>query len=208
MRILIADDDVTCRAALGGVLKRFGHDVEDVSDGMEALERLRRPDAPRIAILDVMMPRMDGLEVVRQVRALDQMEPPYLIMLSAQDTSADIIAGLDAGASDYLSKPFRIGELRARVDVGRRMVETQAALASRVAELRAAAEQIRTLRGIVPICASCKKVRTDAGYWQQVEVYVRSRTEAEFSHCICPACAGKLYPELASNVCPSTEAVP
>jgi DNA-binding response OmpR family regulator len=195
MRILIAEDDFTSRTVLAGVLKKEGHEVMATINGAEAWQALQQPDAPLLAILDWMMPKMDGLEVVRRVRALQTDRPPYIIMLTTKGEKADIIAGLDAGANDYLSKPFDAGELRARVKVGRRMIEMQEALAAKVEELRQALDQIKTLRGIVPICASCKKIRDDQGYWNQVEVYVRKHTEAQFSHSICPECMTKLYPE-------------
>jgi DNA-binding response OmpR family regulator len=197
LRILIAEDDFTSRSMLAVVLKKAGHEVVETVDGAAAWEALQRPDAPRLAILDWMMPGMDGLDLVRRVRALQVERSPYIMMLTAKGDRADIVAGLDAGANDYLAKPFHIGELRARVKVGCRLVETQDALAAKVEELRRALDQIKTLRGIVPICAGCKKIRDDRGYWNQVEVYVRDHTEAEFSHGICPDCVTKLYPEFA-----------
>ena len=129
MRILIADDDVTSRLVLAGVLRKCGHEVLATTDGAEAWEALQRPDAPRLAVLDWMMPGLAGIEVCRRVRALASDQPPYLIILTARGEKADIVAGLEAGADDYLAKPFDPGELRARVEVGRRMVELQASLA-------------------------------------------------------------------------------
>ena len=128
MRILIADDDITSRTVLASVLKKQGHQVEATVNGAEAWETLRQPGAPELVILDWVMPEMDGPEVVRRVRALGTERPPYILMLTARGEKADIIAGLEAGANDYLSKPFDVGELRARIEVGRRMVEMQAAL--------------------------------------------------------------------------------
>lgn len=199
MRILISEDNVTSRTLLARVLKNIGHEVMETARGTDAWEKLQDPDAPRLAILDWMMPEMDGLEVIRQVRALQTDRPPYLIMLTAKGEKADIIAGLEAGASDYLTKPFNAGELRARVEVGRRMIEMQDVLADKVEELRKAIEQIRTLRGIVPICSNCKKIRDDSGYWHQLEAYFRDHTEAEFTHGICPRCMDKLYPEFSED---------
>ena len=195
MRILIAEDDSTSRTVLTAVLKKQGHEVEATVNGVEAWQAMQQLDAPRLAILDWMMPEMDGLEVVRRVRTLQNDRQPYIIMLTAKGEKADIIAGLEAGANDYLAKPFDRGELLARVEVGRRMVEMQDTLADKIEELRQALNQIKTLRGIVPICANCKKIRDDRGYWNQVEVYVRDHTEAEFSHSICPDCMKELYPE-------------
>ena len=195
MKILIAEDDLTSRTVLTAVLTKLGHEVEATVNGVEAWQAMQQLDAPRLAILDWMMPEMDGLEVVRRVRTLQNDRQPYIIMLTAKGEKADIIAGLEAGANDYLAKPFDRGELLARVEVGRRMVEMQDTLADKIEELRQALNQIKTLRGIVPICANCKKIRDDRGYWNQVEVYVRDHTEAEFSHSICPAGMKELYHE-------------
>ena len=128
MRILIAEDDSTSRTILAGVLKKEGHRVEATVNGAEAWQALQQPGAPGLVILDWMMPEMDGPEVVRRVRALETDRPPYILMLTSRGDKADIIAGLEAGANDYLAKPFDPGELRARVGVGRRMVEMRAAL--------------------------------------------------------------------------------
>ena len=206
MRILIAEDDCTSRAILTAFLKKNNYEVIESENGAEALAEMQKPDAPRLAILDRLMPEMDGVEVIRHIRTLQDTHTPYLIMLTSLGAKDDIIAGLDAGANDYLSKPFDPGELRARIAVGKRLIETQEALiesramlAAKLQELRLALEQIKTLRGIVPICANCKKIRSDDGYWQQVEVYVRDNTEAEFTHGICPECIEKLYPDLGTQ---------
>jgi sigma-B regulation protein RsbU (phosphoserine phosphatase) len=132
MRILIAEDDVTSRTILLGVLKKAGHQVEVTVNGAEALKSLQQADAPAICILDWSMPEMDGLEVVRQVRKQPTDRPPYIIMLTSRNEKFDIIEGLNAGANDYLSKPFNTGELLSRIEVGRRMVEMQANLADSV----------------------------------------------------------------------------
>jgi two-component system, cell cycle response regulator len=128
MNILIAEDDFTSRTLLSGVLKNMGHEVVETARGTDAWKILQNSDAPRLAVLDWMMPDMDGLEVVRQVRSLKTDRPPYLILLTARGEKSDIIVGLEAGADDYLAKPFDAGELRARVEVGRRMIEIQDAL--------------------------------------------------------------------------------
>ncbi len=128
MRILIAEDDLTSRTVLTAVLKKQGHEVVATEDGAQAWEAMQKPDAPKLAIFDWMMPEMDGPEVVRRVRTLQSDLPAYIIMLTSKDEKADIIAGLEAGANDYLAKPYDAGELRARVEVGRRMVEMRAAL--------------------------------------------------------------------------------
>ena len=145
MRILIADDDLTSRTVLAGLLKKEGYEVRAAVNGIEAWQALRQPDAPELVILDWMMPGMDGPEVVRRVRALETEKPPYILLLTTRDQKADIISGLEAGANGYLTKPFDPGELRARVAVGRRLVELQGALiASREALLHQATHDALT----------------------------------------------------------------
>jgi two-component system, cell cycle response regulator len=128
IRILISEDDTTSRTLLAAVLKKSGHEVVETTNGVEAWAVLRKPNPPPLVILDWMMPEMDGLEVVRRVRARKTDHPPYVLLLTARVEKSDIITGLDAGADDYLTKPFHHGELRARIGVGRRLIEMQAEL--------------------------------------------------------------------------------
>ena len=200
MRILIAEDDVTSRLMLAAALIKNGHDVVETTNGAEAWEELQKPDAPRLAILDWIMPVIDGLEVVRRVRAVDTDSPPYILILTMKREKADVVAGMEAGADDYLAKPFDAGELRVRVEVGRRMVEMQQRMAAQVRELRQALERIKVLEGVLPICSFCKRIRDDQGNWDQVDTYVSKHSEARFSHGICPECYSKHYPELADDL--------
>ena len=128
MWILIAEDDLLSRNMLQAVLRKFGHDVVAVGDGKEALEVLQQPGAPRLAILDWMMPDFDGVDVCRHIRREPSVDPPYLILLTAKDDENSVVEGLDAGANDYLTKPYQNMELRARVDVGKRMLDLQSDL--------------------------------------------------------------------------------
>lgn len=202
MRILIAEDDATSRIVLATVLTKDGYDVTATDDGGAAWEVLQKADAPRLAILDLMMPGIEGLELVRRVRAIPSVAPPYLIIVSTKSEKSDVIAALDAGANDYLTKPFDPGELRARIEVGRRMIEMRFELNEKVTELKQALAEVRTLKGIVPICANCKNVRDDQGYWNRVESYLNEHTEADFTHAVCPDCMKRLYPQFedASDV--------
>jgi len=104
----------------------------------------------------------------------------------------EIVTGLEAGANDYIIKPFKAPELKARLNVGVRMVELQLELAERVTELEKALSEVKQLRGILPICAYCKKIRDDRNYWEQVEDYFARHTEAKFSHSFCPDCYDKI----------------
>ncbi len=123
MKVLVAEDDATSRRLLQRVLAQWGYEVTVTSDGAEAWKALQDAKAPRLAILDWMMPGLDGVELCRRVRELDAPNPPYIILLTAREGKQDIVTGLDAGANDYLGKPFDRDELRARLEVGRRFAE-------------------------------------------------------------------------------------
>jgi response regulator RpfG family c-di-GMP phosphodiesterase len=147
------------------------------------------------------MPVMDGIDVVRKVRESLSSEEHYVytILLTRKGSKDDIVAGLAAGADDYVVKPFNHNELQARIRSGQRIVELQSALTDANLSLRKALAQVKKLSGFLPICASCKKIRDDKGYWQQIEAYIRDHSEAEFSHGICPECAEKLYGDLSGK---------
>ncbi|MDY0164484.1 sensor histidine kinase [Desulfobotulus sp.] len=140
MRILIADDDIISRSVLTLLLQKTGHTVVSAMDGHEAWQVLQRSDAPRLAILDWMMPGMDGLQVVQRVRRRTTDQPPYLIMLTTKGDGESLVRALDAGADDYLSKPYNPEELRARIAVGERLVRMQETLATHAREMEALAQ--------------------------------------------------------------------
>jgi len=125
MKILLADDNLFYRLALETMLKEWGFEVVPVSDGAAALEALSARDAPKLAIIDWMMPRLDGLEVCRRVRALHCPEPTYILMLTSKGGKQNIVTALDSGADDYITKPFDREELHARLQVGLRIVGLQ-----------------------------------------------------------------------------------
>jgi sigma-B regulation protein RsbU (phosphoserine phosphatase) len=191
MKILIAEDDLTSRRILEAILAKWNYEVTATGDGLEAWQALQTENAPPIAIIDWMMPGMDGVDFCRQIRQTPTLTPTYIILLTSKAQQEDVVAGLEAGANDYVRKPFEREELRARIQVGERVVELQAALADRVKMLEEAIVKIKTLQGLLPICSYCKKIRNDQDYWQQIETYVAEHTQAEFTHGICPDCLEK-----------------
>ncbi len=194
MRILIAEDDPTSHHMLAAVLQKWGHEVASAYTGAEAWTMLESPGSPRFAILDWMMPQMDGVELVRRIRGREELNGVYVIFLTSRGEHEDVAQGLDAGANDFVRKPFDRRELKARVDVGCRVLHLQEALATRIIDLEKALAEVKVLRGLIPMCAGCKRIRDDTGYWREVEEYLMSRTEAEFSHGLCPECLRKHYP--------------
>lgn len=188
MRILIAEDDPVSSRLLERSLSGWGYEVVVTRNGDDALSRLQKDDSPKLAILDWMMPGIDGLEVCRRVRKVEMVPPIYLILLTAKGTKANVVEGLKTGANDYITKPFDREELRARVQVGAAVVQLQQSLADRVRDLEVALDHVKLLQGILPICSYCKHVRDDHNYWQSVESYVSDHSQASFSHSICPSC--------------------
>ena len=123
MRVLIADDDPAALLLLESVLGDWGYEVLTARDGAEAWDVLRRADPPPLAIIDWMMPGLDGVDVCRKVRQEGEESYVYLILLTAKARMQDIVQGMEAGADDYVSKPFEEQELRVRLRAGRRIVE-------------------------------------------------------------------------------------
>ena len=194
--ILVADDDRPTQHTLARAIEAAGWEPQLVGAGDAALAALSSPDGPRIAVLDWIMPGLDGVEVCRRVRQLGRDVQPYLIMATVCDQTSEIVVALDAGADDYVVKPVDARELQARVRVGLRMVGLQQALTTRVTELKEALSHVKELRGLLPICAYCKRIRDDHNYWQSVESYVANHTKATFTHSICPTCSAAHFPAL------------
>lgn len=182
MRILIADDDRSSTMMLGKTLVNWGFEVDVVQNGTDAWEHISGKQPPALAILDWMMPGLDGIELCKRIRAATLSAPVYVILLTARNSRQDLVAGLEAGADDYLTKPFDPDELRARIHVGQRTLGLMA--------------NIKQLTGLLPICSYCKRIRSDTDYWEQVESYLGAHTDAKFSHGICPACMVKAMEEI------------
>lgn len=189
--MLIADHDAGSRRLLEQTLAEWEFKVQVAGDGVQALAALEAADAPPMAILDWEMPGMAGPEICRRVRVLQRPVPTYILLLTSRSGTESIVEGLQSGANDYLAKPFHPDELRARLHVGRSMIELQQNLAGQVRQLEEALAQIRLLQGLLPICSYCKKIRDDQNYWHQVESYLTVLSGAKFSHSICPDCYTK-----------------
>jgi CheY-like chemotaxis protein len=193
--ILVVDDNPTNLGLLVDALTQKGFKVLAAEDGESALEILNhiRPD---LILLDVMMPGIDGFETCRRLKTNAATREIPVIFMTALSDSIDEVKGLELGAVDYIIKPFQVETMLARINTHLTVVKLQSQLQARVQELEAALDQVKLLSGMLPICANCKNIRDDKGYWHQVEVYIHNHSEADFSHGLCPDCAKKLYPEL------------
>ncbi|CAN5565706.1 hypothetical protein BH23ACI1_BH23ACI1_30580 [soil metagenome] len=187
MRILIADDDAALRHGLRVQMERWGYEPVVCADGTAARAVLLNADPPRVAILDWNMPGADGVELCREIRQNPALDGTYVILLTAHDTRDQMVAGLEGGADEYITKPFDWGLLRARVKIGERITTLQQNLAQRVSELQDALDMVKKLSGLLPICSYCKRIRKDDQYWQ-LETYLSDHSEAQFSHGVCPEC--------------------
>ena len=190
MKILIAEDDPVSSMVLQTCLQKWGHEVISTTDGGAAWTRVKEPDSPKMAILDIMMPEMDGISVCRKLR--EARRDVYIILLTALGQKQNVIDGLDAGADDYVTKPCDQEELRLRIQTGVRILNLQEELNHRIGELENALGQIKQLQKLLPICTYCKKIRDGKNYWQQVERYISENANVRFSHSICPECYEKI----------------
>jgi len=189
VKILIAEDEFTTRMIVQVCLEKWGYRVESVANGTEAWDSLKKSEAPHIAILDWEMPEIDGVEVCRRIKESGGENPPYVILLTSRDSKTDIVKGFDAGADDYMTKPFNDNELRARVRVAERLVRTQSTLSKTVVELRDALNQLEMLENGIATCESCQKVLSnDDDAWHNFQEIVEGGVDSRFIHTRCPDC--------------------
>jgi DNA-binding response OmpR family regulator len=204
--VLLVDDNLANLKVLLGMLQGEGLAVAVAQSGAEALERLRHL-TPDLILLDVLMPGLHGFDTCRRIKAQSAYcDIPILFMTALTDIDSKL-QGFAAGGVDYVTKPFETSEVLARVHTHLTMRRLHQRLALQNAELqdtnvqlsevtttlRAALDEVKTLRGLIPICAWCKQIRDMQGLWHEVEAYLREHTEADFTHGICPACRKEAF---------------
>ncbi len=193
MRVLIADDDGVSRLLLARTLKKLGHEVVETRSGGEAWKVFQKHELP-LVISDWVMPDMDGLELCRRIRGLDREKYTYVILLTALGGKSRYLEGMEAGADDFVTKPFDEDLLGTRIRVAERILSLQS--------------EVRQLQGFLPICSYCKKIRDDQNYWKEVEVYVGQHSDARFSHAICPECFATIVKPQLDKLESTFKAVP
>lgn len=188
-RILIADDDERPRQLLAHYLKNWGFTVTECRDGLEAAGLLESASAPSLAIIDWMMPGLEGVEICRRIRRLSGPRPyTYIILVTG---NSDAAAGLQAGADDFVNKPYNVDELRARIAVGQRVLSLERRLAEHISLLRDALEQVGKLPGggaAVCVCPRCKSTRDEKDRWYSIEDYLEQQLGTEPIPELCPDC--------------------
>lgn len=187
MRILVAEDDPGTRHLLQTKLTSYGHDVVLADDGAAAWEAFQHQPFDAV-VSDWMMPELDGPTLCRNIRAEPDRPFCYILMLTSRSTTEDLVEGIAAGADDFMTKPFDNDELRARLHAAGRVIDLERSLARKVEDLSQALREVKTLRGLLPICMYCHSIRDDRDIWARIEEYVCSHSEAEFTHSICPGC--------------------
>lgn len=207
MSILIVDDSPDQQTLLRSILGKAGHDDVLSADSAKSASLLLNlgGDATShkidLILMDILMPEQDGVETCRQIKRCAHLQDVPVIMVTAKNDLSNLKEAFSAGAMDYISKPVNSVELLARVSSALLLKQEMDRRKNRELELRRineelqkALKEVKVLRGLIPICASCKKIRNDGGFWQQLEEYLGEHSEAEFSHGLCQPCIKKLYP--------------
>ena len=207
MSILIVDDSPDQQTLLRSILGKAGHDDVLSVDSAKSASLLLNlgGDATShkidLILMDILMPEQDGVETCRQIKRCAHLQDVPVIMVTAKNDLSNLKEAFSAGAMDYISKPVNSVELLARVSSALLLKQEMDRRKNRELELRRSNEElqkalkeVKVLRGLIPICASCKKIRNDGGFWQQLEEYLGEHSEAEFSHGLCQPCIKKLYP--------------
>jgi CheY-like chemotaxis protein len=197
--VLIVDDIPRNVKVLGDILRTKVCRIAVATNGPQALEIVKKVH-PDLILLDVMMPEMDGFAVCKILKESSQTRDIPVIFLTAKTETADIVKGLELGAVDYISKPFNSTELLARVHTHLELKKARDREKELIKKLKQALSKVKQLSGLLPICARCKKIRDDKGYWQSVEEFITDHSEAHLSHSLCPRCVKELYPELADKI--------
>jgi phosphoserine phosphatase RsbU/P len=188
LRILVVDDDAMARLTFESVIRSAGWSPIAIEDPGQAYEILTGPNSPPIALIDWQMPTMSGLDLCRRVRQAEPTARPYLIFVTANSASTDVVSGLDAGADGYMTKPVVAIELQARVRAALRTIALQQDLRNRLDEAEAASAKTKPLRDLLPMCCYCRRIRDEAEHWSTLEQYLTQRIDVKFTHGFCPSC--------------------
>ena len=189
--ILIADDTPEHLTVLRQMLAEQNYMVRPALNGEIAIKAANE-SPPDLILLDIRMPGMDGYEVCQQLKSEEKTRKIPVIFISALNELDDKVKAFSLGGVDYITKPFQTEEVLARIKTHLTLRNLQKSLEDKNAQLQNALDEIKTLQGIIPICANCKKVRDDENYWNEVEGYLK-KLDIMLSHSVCPDCSKKLF---------------
>ncbi len=199
LSLLFVEDERVTRSTIAAMLERQIRTVYQAGDGRAGLEAFKA-HRPEVVITDIRMPVMSGLDMAREIKAFSPRT--HIIVTTAYNDTEFFLDAIDIGIDQYVLKPVdrdrlfaAIGRCQEILSLERTIKFKDAEQKRLIKELKSALARIKTLQGLIPICASCKKVRDDKGYWNQIEAYISEHSGAEFSHGICPECARKIYPK-------------
>ena len=202
--ILYVEDEEVTRSAVARMLKRRVLNVYEAENGQEGLA-LYKQYRPEVVISDIRMPVLDGMEMSKEIKALDKNSK--IILTTAHSDASILINSIEVGIDKYIMKPLDMAALFSSVEkcaeiimLERKIQQQDKEKDELIAKLQDALDNVKKLSGLLPICSSCKKIRDDKGYWQQIESYIREHSEAQFSHGLCPDCVKRLYPNLIQNI--------
>ena len=196
LRVLIVDDQDSIKELLQRQLEKLGHTVVGkASNGLHAI-KLTGSLQPDVVLMDIEMPKMDGLEATKII--LDKYPRPVVLLTSHEDPEMGRRSS-QAGAGAYLLKPPSAEEIERTMIIAAARFADLLELRRLNAELKQALDNVKVLGGLLPICANCKSVSNDKGYWEAVEEYITENSEVHFSNSLCPACIDKLYPDYKSK---------
>ena len=207
MRTLVIDDSLDMRNLIQSILTTKGQtEVLTAESARDAFRHLAIEDhesgdvAIDLILMDIMMSDMDGIRACQRIKAVERLREIPIIMVTGRTDSEDLRAAFAAGAMDYITKPLNSVELLARVSSAlalKRAIDIRKArereLVERHQQLEQALKEVKVLRGLIPICFSCKKIRDDQGYWHTIEAYIQAHSEVDFSHGLCPECMDKRF---------------
>ncbi|HBD95847.1 MAG: hypothetical protein A2015_04585 [Spirochaetes bacterium GWF1_31_7] len=198
-KILIVDDIVLNIQVAAGVLQEYNYEILTATGGEQAI-KIIKAKKPDLILLDIMMPDIDGFDVIKSIKESSETSDIPVIFVTAKNDIETLVAGFNAGAVDYITKPFNPFELYARVRAHLELKMAKTELEAKNKELQQALNDIKTLEGLIPICANCKKIKDDDGYWHSVEEYMTEHSDVKFTHGLCNDCIKKLYPEFAEEI--------
>jgi YesN/AraC family two-component response regulator len=198
LSLLYVEDEPVTRSTIAAMLERQLRTVYQAGDGRAGLEAFKA-HRPEVVITDIRMPVMGGLDMAREIKAL--VPRTHIIVTTAHNDTEFFLDAIDIGIDQYVLKPVDRDRLFAAIRKSQEILGLERTIKFKdaeqkrlIKELQQALASIKTLSGLIPICASCKKIRDDQGYWNQLEAYISEHSSAEFSHGICPECAVKIYP--------------